>query len=63
MYDCEADDIDELSFKAGDVIVVVEEIDDSWWVSSGFTSFEQSYTSSENCYTNLSSRLYCVTGN
>ncbi|KAL5248104.1 hypothetical protein ACHWQZ_G017321 [Mnemiopsis leidyi] len=31
MYDCEADDIDELSFKTGDIIVVVEEIDDSWW--------------------------------
>ncbi|XP_063691375.1 arf-GAP with SH3 domain, ANK repeat and PH domain-containing protein 1-like isoform X4 [Bolinopsis microptera] len=31
MYDCEADDIDELSFKIGDIIVVVEEIDDSWW--------------------------------
>ena len=34
MYDCEADDIDELSFRTGDIIVVVEEIDDSWWVSS-----------------------------
>ena len=37
MYDCEADDIDELSFKTGDIIVVVEEIDDSWWVSSDLT--------------------------
>ena len=38
MYDCEADDIDELSFKTGDIIVVVEEIDDSWWVSSDLKS-------------------------
>ena len=37
VYDCVADDIDELSFKAGDIIVVVEEIDDSWWVRSMMT--------------------------
>lgn len=31
VYDCPADDDDELSFSRGDIIFVVEEIDDQWW--------------------------------
>jgi len=31
VYDCPADDDDELSFYRGDIIFVVEEIDDQWW--------------------------------
>ena len=31
VYDCDAADTDELSFKKGDILVVVDEYDDGWW--------------------------------
>lgn len=34
LYDCEADNDDELSFKEGDIIVVKGDAEDAeWWVS------------------------------
>ena len=33
LYDCEADNDDELSFREGEVIVVVKEEEEEWWVS------------------------------
>ena len=36
LYDCEADNEDELTFKEGDIILVkVEGEDAEWWVSIG----------------------------
>ncbi|KAI9488031.1 hypothetical protein BDB00DRAFT_850388 [Zychaea mexicana] len=32
MYDFEGESIEELSFRAGDVITVVEEVDEGWWL-------------------------------
>ena len=35
LYDCEADNEDELTFKEGDIILVKGEGEDAeWWVSS-----------------------------
>lgn len=33
IYDCSADNPDELTFKEGEVIVVEGEEDNEWWVS------------------------------
>ena len=33
VYDCEADNDDELSFSEGEIIVVSGEADPDWWVS------------------------------
>ena len=33
LYDCDADNDDELSFREGEVIVVVKEEEEEWWVS------------------------------
>lgn len=32
-YDCEADNEDELSFLEGEVILIIKEEEDDWWVS------------------------------
>lgn len=32
LYDFEGESIDELSFRAGDVITVIEEVDEGWWL-------------------------------
>ncbi|XP_077990520.1 arf-GAP with SH3 domain, ANK repeat and PH domain-containing protein 2-like [Glandiceps talaboti] len=32
LYDCEADNDDEISFEEGDVILVTEETDAEWWI-------------------------------
>lgn len=37
IYDCQADNDDELTFAEGEVIVVTGEEDQEWWVSK--TSF------------------------
>lgn len=34
MYDCVADHHDELTFKEGEVLVVLAEEDTDWWVSN-----------------------------
>ena len=34
LYDCEADNEDELTFSEGDVIVIVKEEEEEWWVSA-----------------------------
>ncbi len=34
LYDCEADNEDELSFKEGEIIIVDNEDEDEWWVST-----------------------------
>lgn len=34
LYDCDADNHDELSFKEGEVIVVLREEEEEWWVST-----------------------------
>ena len=31
LYDCEADNEDELSFKEGDVLLLVSKEEDEWW--------------------------------
>lgn len=36
IYDCQADNDDELTFVEGEVIIVTGEEDQEWWVSSGF---------------------------
>ena len=33
LYDCEADNEDELSFHAGEVIHIISQEEDEWWVS------------------------------
>jgi len=33
LYDCEADNDDELSFREGEVINVISEDEEEWWVS------------------------------
>ena len=32
-YNCQADNEDELSFEQGEIIVLVREEEDEWWVS------------------------------
>jgi Arf-GAP/SH3 domain/ANK repeat/PH domain-containing protein len=33
-FDCEADNDDELTFKEGDIIVIIDDkVEDEWWVS------------------------------
>lgn len=34
LFDCTADREDELTFSTGEIIVITEEEDDNWWVSS-----------------------------
>ena len=34
LYDCNADNEDELSFQEGEVIIIDREEEDDWWVSS-----------------------------
>ena len=33
LYDCEADNDDELSFQEGEIIVILKEDEEDWWVS------------------------------
>jgi len=33
LYDCEADNDDELSFREGEVINIISEDEEEWWVS------------------------------
>jgi len=33
LYDCDADNDDELSFREGEVINVISEEEEEWWVS------------------------------
>lgn len=37
IYDCDADNDDELSFEEGEIIVVSGEADPDWWVSKKWT--------------------------
>ena len=34
LFDCEADNDDELTFSEGEIIIVLREEEDDWWVSS-----------------------------
>lgn len=36
IYDCQADNDDELTFVEGEVIIVTGEEDQEWWVSPRF---------------------------
>lgn len=38
IYDCQADNDDELTFTEGEVIIVIGEEDQEWWVCNGFIS-------------------------
>lgn len=38
IYDCQADNDDELTFVEGEVIIVTGEEDQEWWVSPAFVS-------------------------
>lgn len=40
IYDCQADNDDELTFVEGEVIVVMGEEDQEWWVSVTTTNFQ-----------------------
>lgn len=33
IYDCEADNEDELTFRAGEMIIITGEEEEDWWVS------------------------------
>ena len=33
LYDCDADNEDELSFREGEVIVLLREEEEEWWVT------------------------------
>ena len=33
LYDCSADNDDELSFSEGEIILVIKEEEEEWWVS------------------------------
>nr|KAG5698593.1 hypothetical protein BaRGS_027104 [Batillaria attramentaria] len=33
LYDCEADNDDELTFREGEIIIILEEVEEEWWVS------------------------------
>jgi len=33
LYDCEADNDDELSFREGELINIISEDEEEWWVS------------------------------
>lgn len=33
IYPCEPDNDDELAFDAGEVIIMLEEVEEGWWVS------------------------------
>ena len=37
LYDCQADNEDELTFSEGDVIVIIKEEEEEWWVSAVLT--------------------------
>lgn len=37
IYDCQADNDDELTFAEGEVIIVTGEEDQEWWVGNSFT--------------------------
>lgn len=49
IYDCQADNDDELTFVEGEVIIVTGEEDGEWWVSNG--PLEGSLVLHLNCYT------------
>ena len=34
LFDCDADNEDELTFREGEVIVLLREEEEEWWVSS-----------------------------
>lgn len=36
IYDCEADNEDELTFRAGEMIIITGEEEEDWWVSELF---------------------------
>lgn len=36
IYDCEADNEDELTFRAGEMIIITGEEEEDWWVSDLF---------------------------
>lgn len=36
IYDCEADNEDELAFSEGEVIIVTGEEDQEWWVGTSY---------------------------
>ena len=33
MYSCSADNEDELTFKKDEIIVILDEVEEEWWVS------------------------------
>jgi len=37
LYDCEADNDDELSFREGEIINIISEDEEEWWVSISHT--------------------------
>lgn len=47
IYDCQADNDDELTFVEGEVIIVTGEEDQEWWVSSAVSV--QVRTTSADC--------------
>ena len=44
IYDCQADNEDELTFVEGEVIIVTGEEDQEWWVSTSPLSVSYSST-------------------
>lgn len=63
LYNCVADNPDELTFSEGDVIIVDGEEDQEWWVSRGGATGPAYNRSSQpkQCGSGASTRLMCST--
>lgn len=48
IYDCQADNDDELTFVEGEVIIVTGEEDQEWWVSTGDPAHRTAESSSSS---------------
>ena len=59
MYDCDADNDDELSFQEGEVIVVLREEEEEWWVSVAPLQSLNTSSVTDCIYCFL---LFCLTG-
>jgi SH3 domain len=43
LYDCKADNEDELSFRSGEIINIISQEEDEWWVSKQRSTISAAY--------------------